>query len=137
MPLSELTDVIRDLLNQAEMSAEEYVRIDEKEETGQQLNNDIILTLVSKDEVPDNGNEEDNEDTTNPKEKDITISQAKDSKTTLISYFEQVSAIFTCDDIKHNSEALENIWPLLIIIADISTKESRQTKVTYLFRKLT
>ena len=42
MPLSELSDLTRSLLNQSEMSAEEYVRTDKKEETGQQLNDDDI-----------------------------------------------------------------------------------------------
>ena len=94
------------------MSADKYVRIDEKEDTGQQLKDDDISTLVSKDDVPENDNEEDDDDTTNPKCKDITINQAKDSISTLIAHFEQTSAILTSDDIKRNSAALDNTWPL-------------------------
>ena len=67
-----------------------------------------FFTLVSKDDVPENDNEED-DDTTDPKGKDITINQAKDSISTLIAYFEQTSAILTSDDIKRNSAALDNL----------------------------
>ena len=85
----------------------------------------------------ENDNEEDDDDTTDPKGKDITINQAKDSISTLIAYFEQTSAILTSDDIKRNSAALDNLWPLSMLIADKAAKESRQTKVTDFFKKLT
>ncbi|KAK3579725.1 hypothetical protein CHS0354_008866 [Potamilus streckersoni] len=52
MALSQLRDLIRSLPTQAEMSAKEYIRVDDIQETGQQLNDDDILTLASGNKVP-------------------------------------------------------------------------------------
>ena len=59
------------------MYAKVYIWIDKKEETGQELNDDDILTLVSKTEVPDNDNEEDDNETINLKEKILPSTKPK------------------------------------------------------------
>ena len=80
---------MRQLNTPTSMTPEEYVSIDDTEENGQQLTDDDILALANRDEVSEIQDTVDDDSTTEPEIKDITLSQARESMQTLIAYFEQ------------------------------------------------
>ena len=56
------------------MTAEEYVGVDEEEETGRHLNDDDIMKLVSREEIPEVADEDDEEPS-----KNVTVFEALES----------------------------------------------------------
>ena len=96
------------------MTADDYVKIDDMEETGQTLEDKDILKLVAVDN-PDilvNGDDKDgtsDDGISDQVRNDITLSQARSSLEMLISYFEQTSVTLTSDDNDINMKALDNL----------------------------
>ena len=70
-------------LGASSMTAEEYVGVDEKEETGRHLNDDDIMKLVSREEIPEVADEEDDEEPS----RDVTVFEALESIRILINLF--------------------------------------------------
>ena len=120
------------------MTADDYVKIDDMEETGQTLDDKDILKLVAVDnpDVLVNGDDEDgtsDDGISDPVRNDVTRGQARSSLETLISYFEQTSVTLTSDDNDINMKALDNLWKISRIMEDGRSRESKQKKVTDFF----
>ena len=64
---------------------------------------------------------------------DVTLSQARSSLETLISYFEPTSVKLTLNDNDINMKALENLWKISRIMEDGRSRKSKQKKVTDFF----
>ena len=123
LPLNELQKLVRQLTD-SEMIADDYVKIDNMEETGQTLDDKDILKLVAVD-IPDVLVNSDDEDGTSDDgisdtvRNDVTLGQARSSLETLISYFEQTSVTLTEDDDNDiNMKALDNLWKISRIMED-------------------
>nr|XP_022346078.1 uncharacterized protein LOC111138416 [Crassostrea virginica] len=80
-PLIELQMKMREL-GTSSVTAEEYVGVDEEEETGRHLNDDDIMKLVSREEIPEVADEEDDEEPS----KDVTVFEALESIRILINF---------------------------------------------------
>ena len=120
------------------MTADDYVKTDDMEETGLMLNDKDILKHVAVDnpDVLVNGDDEDgtsDDGISDPVRNDVTLGQAISSLETLISYFEQTSMTLTSDDNDINMKALDNLWKILRIMKDGRSRESKQKKVTDFF----
>ena len=77
------------------MTAEEYLAIDDTLETGQAVEDDDILCLVNRDDVPDAAHDDDDNDAADDdddtKLTEVTNTQAREMITRLIPYFEQAT----------------------------------------------
>ena len=137
LPLNELQKLMRQLTD-SELTDDDYVKIDDVEETGQTLDDKDILKLVAVDnsDVLVNGDDEDgtsDDGISDPVRNDVTLGQARSSLETLISYFEQTSVTLTSDDNDINMKALDNLWKISRIMEDGRSRESKQKKVTDFF----
>ena len=120
------------------MTADDYVKINDMEETGRTLNDKDILKLVEKDnpDVLVNGDDEDgtsDDGISDPVRNDVTLGQARSSLETLISKFQQTSVTLTLDNNDINMKALDNLWKISRIMEDGRSRESKQKKVTDFF----
>ena len=116
------------------MTADDYVKIHDMEETGQTLDDKDILKLVAVDnpDVLVNGDDEDgtiDDGISDLVRNDVTLGKARPSLETLISYFEQTSMTFTSDDNDINMKALDNLWKILRSMEDGRSRESKQKKL--------
>ena len=116
LPFNGLQKLVRQL-TYSEITAGDYGKIDDMEETGQTLDDKDILKLVAVDnpDVLVNGDDEDetsDDGISDPVRNDITLCQARSSLDTLISYFEQTSVTLTSDDNDINMKALDNLWKI-------------------------
>ena len=110
-------------LTDSEMTADEYVKINGIQETGQTLDDKDILKLVAVDnpDVLVNGDSEygtSDDGISDPVRNDVPFGQARSSLETLISYFEQTSVTLTSDDNDINMKALDNLWKISKIMED-------------------
>ena len=120
------------------MTADDYVKVDDMEETGQTLDDKDILKLVAVDnpDVLVNGDDEDgtsDDGISDSMRNDVTLGQARSSLEMLISYFEQNSVTLTSDNNEINMKALDNLWKISRIMEDGRSRESKQKKVTDFF----
>lgn len=130
--LSELRDLMRQLPSPEEMlSAEDFANIDGDESTGQQLSDDDILTLVSR-EVAENA-DDDSGESSDPARKDVSSKEAPHCISKLISYFDESMSSCSSDDTKTNTDALDFLWKLSSVVNERTLQESKQTKLTDFF----
>ena len=110
------------------MTAEEYVGVDEKVETGRHLNDDDIVKVVSREEIPEVADKGDDKEPS----KDVTVFEASVRIRILINFFEQsTSAEFG------EKEGLPRTplnWEKKEII-HYQAREPKQKKMTYLFKQ--
>lgn len=125
IPLIELQMKMRELGNSS-MTAEEYVGVDEEEETGRHLNDDDIMLLVSREEIPEVADEEDDEEPS----KDVTVFEASESIRILINFFEQS----TSAELEKKRSYLEHLWEMKETI-HCQAREPKQKKMTDFFKQ--
>ena len=107
------------------MTAEEYVGVDEEEETGRHLNDDDVMKLVSIEEIPEEADEEDEEPS-----KDVTVFEALESIRILINLFEQS----TSAELEKKRTNLDHLWEMKETI-HCQAREPKQKKMTYFFKQ--
>lgn len=140
VPLSELRELMRQLPeSEGNLAPEEYVRIDEEEETGHRLTDDDIICLVERSDVydaaggvdgDDDGDDDDEIDEVSAK-KDISLTAAKDHIKGRISHFEQVVPNQTLKDMNYNMEALDFLWKMDGVITERTCRESKHNSRTF------
>ena len=143
VPLSDLRDLLRQLPkdnNNPTMTAEEYLAIDDTLETGQALDDDDILCLVNRDDVPDAADDDDDDDAADDDDDDtqpteVTTTQAREMITRLIPYFEQATEQTTSDERRENAAFLDQLWAMADVLQKRSTTRSRQTTIADFFKK--
>ena len=92
MSLLELRCLLRQVQAEDDISAEVYVSIDNVEETGQQLQDADILTIVRGTTEETSQEEEEEEEEEDQRLEDVTLKQARDSLGIAIAYFEQTAS---------------------------------------------
>ena len=130
IPLIQLQQQMRKLPEPPTMTAEEFLNIDAEEETGHQLTDDDIMMLVSREEVPDCSECDDDQDI---EPMAITTKEASGSISALISYFEQSAT--TTEDGMANGQFLDQLWSIKTVLTNRQASESRQMKMTDYFKK--
>ncbi|XP_062578214.1 tigger transposable element-derived protein 6-like [Saccostrea cucullata] len=132
IPLLQLQKKMRELPEACTMTAEEYVSVDAEEETGQHLTDDDIMTLVSREEVPEIADKDDEEEEVR---KDVTFSQASGGIKMVISFFEQTSTSATSIDMDKRRAYLDHLWEMLDAITYCQARETTQKKMTDFFKQ--
>ena len=127
LPLIELQRLLRQLPGQdGTLSADEYVDIDNEEETGQTLSDEDILDLVQdKDQTTDSDTDAD--DTSDPVQPEVSLAQAHRGLEDAIAYFEQTTSG------EHSEDTLSMLLKVCRDLKDKSIKKWTQKKMTDFF----
>lgn len=131
IPLVELQRKMRQLPDTGSMTAEEYLAVDEEEETVQHLTDDDIMLLVSREEVIECIEEEEEKEVP----KDINLREGDEFITGSVNVLEQTPSSATEEEKALCHEALDILWKVKDMVRRRQVREVQQKKMTYFFRQ--
>lgn len=132
IPLVELQRKMRQLPDIGSMTAEEYLAVDEEEETGQHLTDDDIMLLVSREEAIECVEEEEEKEEV---PKDINLQEGEEFITGSINFLEQTPSSATEEEKELCNEALDILWKVKDMVKRRQARELQQKKMTDFFRQ--
>lgn len=132
IPLVELQRKMRQLPDIGSMTAEEYLAVDEEEETGQHLTDDDIMLLVSREEAIECVEEEEEKEEV---PKDINLQEGEEFITGSINFLEQTPSSATEEEKELCNEALDILWKVKDMVRRRQARELQQKKMTDFFRQ--